>query len=142
MNTESTDDVMNDYFPSNYKHERRRDFRVSRGSLDLKNSEEANLRDLVYMDVLVGDDGITGWVRPEVRQRIMSTFENSPANAASSSDVRQSWTNAELRDAALRFMLAVDGKPKEMDEEQRARWHTNLGLLTNFINCLWTNSFE
>lgn len=56
--------------------------------------------------------------------------------------VRTSWSEEELHTAARQYMLTMEGSPKGMSDEQRDRWHEKLGLLTHFLRCLWTNSFE
>jgi len=54
------------------------------------------------------------------------------------SEVMQSWTRAQLVDAARDYMVAEYGKPIEMaDAEEKDRWRDRLGLLTHFVTVLW-----
>ena len=52
-----------------------------------------------------------------------------PANGP----LRQAYSREEMRDASVKWMIEQFGIPKEMDDDERDRWHTRCGLLYHFI---------
>jgi hypothetical protein len=54
--------------------DRRTDFEVRPNVYDGKTDSAEYLAGLIYLDVSIGDDGVSGWVRPEVAQTIKAAF--------------------------------------------------------------------
>lgn len=51
--------------------------------------------------------------------------------------IRSAWSKDELAEAAKTYMLSNFGKP--MESSNRDRWYESLGLLVDFVDCLWNN---
>lgn len=55
-----------------------------------------------------------------------------------STEVRRQFSKSELIDFARHYMLSEFGIPNEMlDQDEKDRWRTRLGLLVDFTNQLW-----
>jgi hypothetical protein len=47
--------------------------------------------------------------------------------------VRRSYSREEMRDASEKWMIEQYGSPKEMKDNEKARWHERCGMLNHFI---------
>lgn len=51
------------------------------------------------------------------------------------SSVRQAYSRNDLREATMKYMLTMFGKPA--DASDREAWYYRLGLLYDFIETMW-----
>jgi len=79
---------MNDISIDTSEYRRRADFALKCGEMDGHvDNEKPHLAGCVYMDVSIGDDHISGWVRPEVSRRIKAVFAADRAAPITGNDM-------------------------------------------------------
>ena len=50
-----------------------------------------------------------------------------------SEPLRTAYSREEMRDLSVKWMIEQFGIPKDMEDDERDRWHTRCGLLYHFI---------